>query len=615
MLRQNVGMAFSTDNQNIGLRHQVLKIIQRSRRIRIYGIFLLKDKTGIATTLRRIAVGTYQKHKKYKIHKILGFVLKFLKNIEILFYYVDIPFEDILQLDMHNGIYLTATEEFTSDKKMKVLGASSQTRFSIQLKSEATNRSDGQTELEIVNRSGRQTESEAASQSGEGTKLEVINQDGKKSYWRSMPYTFLPRSFLFHGPITPLQLDGGVNQSIFVRQGRNDIMWITVRDTNRTDFFSEKIKVALAFIVAKLFCFRHTILLYEKNCEGYEESAAVLYEKLLDLGYKNAYFILDKKSEEKYDIKQKYKQNIITKYSFKHYVHFFQASVFLATETLYHAVELRTLNRFIHFHIKFGKYQYVWLQHGVMYMVSIDVKTRRAFRYGTDLRKGTKIVVSSKLEAQHFIEKGGFPKDSLYVTGLPKFDRSIQNPDANKIVVMTTWRPWEINLVETDPIATTYYKMIKRIVQTIPEQYAKQLIVLPHPLIADAMSKTDLSKYLPTDIKQVSYNVILKQCKVLITDYSSIAYDAFYRGANIIFYWEEKGECMDKYEAVLMLNEDNAPGDIVYSPNQLEYVLEQNYKAKGQKLEYKKRYKKIVEFDDNRNTERLITFLKKDGII
>ena len=45
----------------------------------------------------------------------------------------------------------------------------------------------------------------------------------------------------------------------------------------------------------------------------------------------------------------------------------------------------------------------------------------------------------------------------------------------------------------------------------------------------------------------VKYDDILKHTKLLITDYSSIAYDAFYRGCNVIFYWEELQECLEAY--------------------------------------------------------------------
>ena len=100
----------------------------------------------------------------------------------------------------------------------------------------------------------------------------------------------------------------------------------------------------------------------------------------------------------------------------------------------------------------------------------------------------------------------------------------------------------------------------------------------------------------------------------MITDYSSIAYSAFYRGANIIFAWEELEECMQQYKSHLMLNEDNVFGDISYKYDDIKNLVENNY-LKEQKTKYVKRYKRIVEFNDSKNTDRLIQMLKNDKII
>ncbi len=103
---------------------------------------------------------------------------------------------------------------------------------------------------------------------------------------------------------------------------------------------------------------------------------------------------------------------------------------------------------------------------------------------------------------------------------------------------------------------------------------------------------------------------------MLITDYSSIAYDAFYRGARVIFYWEEKDFCMEQYGPTtkLMLNDENVYGDVFYNCDGLSEAIENNYYNKQTK-EYLKKYSKLVDFHDGKNTERLINFLKDDEII
>lgn len=111
-------------------------------------------------------------------------------------------------------------------------------------------------------------------------------------------------------------------------------------------------------------------------------------------------------------------------------------------------------------------------------------------------------------------------------------------------MVMLTWRPWEFVTGTNNIKDTAYYKMLKRIVDAVPDNLKDRLVVMPHPLLArqaDIDNEDEVWKYY---VPEVKYDELLKRTKLLITDYSSISYDAFYRGSNVIFDWEEKDECM-----------------------------------------------------------------------
>lgn len=244
-------------------------------------------------------------------------------------------------------------------------------------------------------------------------------------------------------------------------------------------------------------------------------------------------------------------------------------------------------------------------------MVSLDSKGRSFFRKDGGMPKYSKIVVSSKAEANHFIDLAGFNEDDLYITGLPKYDRNKRNTNADKIVIMLTWRPWEYNMIRNDINNSPYYKLINKIIEAIPNHLKEKVILMPHPLVLEDIKQSQLSRYI---LKDFVYDDVLKTAKVLITDYSSIAYDSFYRGSNVIFYWEEKDYCMGEYGGHLMLNNDNAFGPVCYDQEELTNTIESQYSI-NQERKYILRYEKIVEFKDGRNTERLIQLLKKDRII
>ena len=404
------------------------------------------------------------------------------------------------------------------------------------------------------------------------------------------------------------------NRAIYLRQTVKNTMYLTVREITPYDDFKGKTKITVGYVLSKLMIFKKDfILLFEKEASRYEESASVLYEKLIDMGYKNIYYIINKDNIKLKDIKEKYKKNILYKGTLKHIAYFFKCKKFIGTEALGHAMQLRVANKLVVDKIKSKNNKYVFLQHGVMYMVSLSSDLRTGFKkLDMDLHK---IVVSSEEEANHFVELGGFDKEDLYICGLPKFDTAVKYDNADKIVIMPTWRRWEANEASINYENTKYYKMIKRIVEAIPEKLHDKVIILPHPLmLKEIKNNKEYKKYIPKN--EFTYDDILKECKLLITDYSSIAYDAYFRGSNVIFYWEEKEECMKQYgeKAKLMLNEENAFADICYDKEQLSKVVEKNYYEKRNKANEKK-YKKIVQFEDRKNTERLIDMLKKDGIL
>lgn len=404
----------------------------------------------------------------------------------------------------------------------------------------------------------------------------------------------------------------GRNLVCYFRQTKMNSIGLTIRENNVTDNLFIRFKIHIAHFLSLITPKSNVILLYEKESNKYEESASMVYERLIDLGYDNAKYIIRKSSKHNEFIKDKYKKNIIYAFTFKHFYTFFKCHKFIGTETVPHSIELRAKCSVITRKMIKKNYKQVFLQHGVMYMVALNPTSRGAFlKGGNEMPNDAKIVVSSELEKKHFIDLGGFAEEDLYVTGLPFYDRTKKNKDADKITIMLTWRSWEYNILRSNYKKSPYYQMVKSILDNIPKEYKDKVYVLPHPLILEQFKQTDLVNMIPNII---SYDKILEETSLLITDYSSIAYSAFYRGSNVIFAWEQLDECMKNYKSHLMLNKTNVFGDVSYEYKDINNLVKINYLKPQDKL-YIKRYKQIVEFDDNKNTDRLIEKLKEDGII
>ncbi len=444
-----------------------------------------------------------------------------------------------------------------------------------------------------------------------------VYKNTKGDFVKSFVVFLSPLMEFFLGLRGPIIKDKETDTVAIFRQERGNRLIVYVRSQNVTDKIVHRIKQLIAYGISLFWNSekaKKLVLLYEKNSSKYEESASVLYEELIDSGYDNAYFIVTRDYEFFDRIPKKCRKNIIYKYSFKHYLYFFKSKTFIGTEAIAHSIDLKTFNILALKKIASKNINYVFLQHGVMYMVSLDSESRGMFKR-KELKGKYRVIVSSKAEADHFTTLGRHLPEDIYITGLPKFDRNQYNENADKIVIMPTWRPWEINTARTDFKETAYFKMIMRIFESVPEKLKEKVLILPHPLIVNELSK--LSDTITDKIVlNARYDDILKDTAVLITDYSSIAYDAFYRGARVVFYWEEKDYCMEQYGPTtkLMLNEDNVYGDFAYSAEKLGEIIERNY-SNPQTQEQKEKYGRLVDFHDGKNTQRLIDFLKEDGII
>lgn len=425
--------------------------------------------------------------------------------------------------------------------------------------------------------------------------------------WHGVMYSvFAPLYLALHTTLLHCSDEGVV---AYFRQNAGKGVTFTVRHENVTDSLGARMSLCAAWLASKLAFWVNPVLLFEKNGRHCEESARMAFERLIDEGNVSARFVLSDDVLEQSDLGEQYRPFVVRQHSFLHYLYFFRCKTFLGTEAMAHCIELRCQSLLVQRKLKSRKNTYVFLQHGVMYMVSLDSPERTSFQ-----RRGMKgnpyVVVSSQKEARHFIELAGFKEDEIIVCGLPKFDRGYLNPNADKILVMPTWRVWEFNEMRHSPESTKYVQMVNRMVDSVPAELRDKLVVASHPLFSK-------STFASGGVQEMrSYDELLRDVSLLITDYSSIAYDAFYRGSNVIFYWEELEECMAHYggNTHLMLTEETAFGPVCRNQEELRRAIEGLYGAR-QSESYQEGYRQIVEFRDGKNTERLLGALAEKGIL
>lgn len=347
------------------------------------------------------------------------------------------------------------------------------------------------------------------------------------------------------------------------------------------------------------------ILIFEKECMRFEESGARLFERIHN--YPNVYFVLSKDSSDYERLKAQYGDKIVSPDEERYVILVHTAKYYIGTELPMHLIGVRSPYKSLRKEImKPHKHKFIFLQHGVMQSLSLAGANRNIFRKNHTYQP-YKVIVSSKREADHFVECGMYDPEDMWITGLATLDNKKLAADADKISIMLTWRPWD-ELKETIE-ETTYYNAVQGIIDSIEDKENVQLIL--HPKVHEAIGEDNpLRKYLI----DTSIDEALSKSKVFITDYSSAVFDAFYRGSNVIFWWTEKEECLEKYQNDLLITEDVAFGDVVYSNSELNEMVIKNYNH-NRASKYEENYKLMVEFDDNQNTNRIIQHLIKDKIL
>lgn len=357
------------------------------------------------------------------------------------------------------------------------------------------------------------------------------------------------------------------------------------------------------------------VLLYEKKTGKASESGWYIFKKIMEMPDRKAtpYFIIDKESPDFQAAYDQYPDNVIPKYSFRHFLYIYLCRYFISSELSNHVMNPRLimpgLNRAI------CRKPLVFLQHGIMFSKPIENPNAQGFRKDNPGINIYKSVISSELEATEFY-KVGFERSDLIKSGLPKFDISKRNPNSNKIVLMLTYRFWEEAIMQDQSRIheTTYYQTYMQLIEAFKNHnLLDRLIISCHPIFADCILKgaPEYRNLVTEDV-----NKALEECAIYITDYSSASYDAHYRGSYVIYYWADRDYLIENYKAEPPINETNCDGVPVFSIEELMQEIkraDQNHYIMDSFHE--ENYKKINEFHDNKNGDRLIKALQELDIL
>lgn len=281
-------------------------------------------------------------------------------------------------------------------------------------------------------------------------------------------------------------------------------------------------------------CFlkRKKIWLFSERDNEARDNAYVLYKFIKEnTDRENIYYVIDKNSSDAKKIEKL--GNLINYNSFKHYIYYLASSWHISAHVDSDSPNSRVSN-FLEIH-KLLKNKKAFLQHGI-------TKDKISFGYYSCCRADL-FVCGAKKEFDFCKEEFGYPEGNVQLLGFPRFDNLWNFKIKRQILIMPTWRTWLANGTKVDFLESEYFKRYSDLLDNkrlndILLKNNIQLLFLPH---SDMQKYEKYFNYNNINIcilnfSKVDIQKIIKESMMLITDYSSIAFDFAYMNKPLIYY-------------------------------------------------------------------------------
>lgn len=364
----------------------------------------------------------------------------------------------------------------------------------------------------------------------------------------------------------------------------------------------QAVATLLANIVNIIKPFNRPKLAFEKLSNRAQESGYE-YFKYVQMHYpkEKLYFVIKKESPDFF--KTKSMGRVLTHGSFFHFYMLHRADLFISSETPGHAYFWRE-NMGITANVVRTK-PYVFLQHGVLGFKKLD-----NLFYGDRLTSPTLLITSSEFEKNIVTSNLGFNGDKVPVTGLARWDTidlsSERNRVRDKILIFYTWRPWLDDVTGTQFHDSQYFKHLHKVLRILNSQCLdKQIVIMLHPKLHAALDDQLLTNIKLWTDNNGPLNKLLSSVAAIVTDYSSISWEAYYREIPVIFDMFDQDKYTRRVGSYIDLNSLPFGTKVTEDKTLIDafrVIKKNNYRLTVEELENKAKY---FAYQDNNASERI----------
>ena len=289
-------------------------------------------------------------------------------------------------------------------------------------------------------------------------------------------------------------------------------------------------------------------LIYEKEAMRAEDNSYAFYRYMRqNHPEQEVYFVLSRFSSSWEEVTEN-DDHVVAFLSFRHLIYLQAAQLYVASETKGHAFPWREKRGLIKKAL--DKKPYVFLQHGVLGLKKIGSGMNAKSANGAKL-----FIVSSEREKQLVIDNLGYQENQVANTGLARWDTLVSNEslEPKTIFIMPTWRNWLEGLTDTEFVQTDYFKAYFALLNDLElasflNDYGLTIRFFLHPKMREYQHLFTSSNQRIQIVSMEDIHVAneIAQSKLMITDYSSVAWDELYYRKPVLFYQFDRPQ-FDQY--------------------------------------------------------------------
>lgn len=320
---------------------------------------------------------------------------------------------------------------------------------------------------------------------------------------------------------------------------------------------------------------------------------------------RNVYYVIDPSSPEYKNVKKL--GNILIHKSIKHMFYTVVATRMIGSHHPDYLYPLRSP-----LFKSLVKAKKVFLQHGVMgtrnsgHYYGVESKN-----FETDL-----FIVSSDFEKKMIVTDFGYKPEQVKVTGLSRFDSLFDGQVKLKrqLLIIPTWREWLTK--EASFLKSEYYDRYKALINSeklheISANYQLKIVFCLHPNMQKYSKHFEHENVTIINQGEVDVQHLLKESMMMITDYSSVAFDFSFLAKPVLYYQFDRAKFIGERGSHLNLKKD-LPGPIVHNETDLVATLEQYARNEFQMEEtYQKRTKKFLKYKDRNSNKRIYRVIQE----